>query len=174
MGRRGPPKKPLALIEMEGNPGHHGQARLNPNQPRPVVGLPDPPDWLYPEARQEWYRLGEQLVALGVMTTVDYMGFAVLCQAYGRWARAEYDIKHEPEFSPGSRGNITLNPRYQVIRMCVDDIKKMLGQFGLTPASRNEIASAGNDPEEKETWSLFERTRATTQRRKKPDGEDSE
>ena len=96
------------------------------------------------------------------------MAFAVLCQAYGRWARAEWDLKNESDLSPGSRGNITLNPRYQIIRQCTDDIKRMLGQFGLTPATRNDIAVAAGSKEEKDSWSLFERTRAKTQKREKP------
>ena len=152
---------------MEGNAGHRAKEKLH-DKINPDVGLPAPPDWLLPEAVTEWYRLGETLVEMGVMTVVDYMGFAILCQAYGRWARTEWDLKQETDLIPGSKDNLTLNPRYQLIRQSVDDIKRMLGQFGLTPATRNEIALAGNDKEEKETWSLFERTRASTQKRRRP------
>lgn len=169
MGKRGPAKKPQALIEFEGNRGHRSKQHMQAGSAKAPVGLPAPPDWLYPEAVTEWYNLGDHLTRMGVVTVVDWMAFAVLCQAFGRWARAEWDLKDQPQIVPGSKGNLTLNPQYQIIRQAVDDIKRMLPQFGLTPASRYDVAIAGEDPEEKEKWSLFERTRAGTQRRQKPD-----
>jgi phage terminase small subunit len=51
----GPKPKPTELKIIEGNPG---KRPLNKNEPRPPRLSPQCPNWLLPEAKKEWKRLG--------------------------------------------------------------------------------------------------------------------
>jgi phage terminase small subunit len=46
--------------------------------------LPEAPGFLNGYARDEWYRVGEELLRLGLLTVADTQPFAAYCAAYGR------------------------------------------------------------------------------------------
>lgn len=74
--------KPTAVKKLEGNPG---KRKLNTKEPIPAKGMPTCPDWLMPEAKEEWERLAELMNQMGVLTEVDMVAFAAYCQSYARW-----------------------------------------------------------------------------------------
>lgn len=51
MAQRGRKPKPIAIKELEGNPG---KRPLNDAEPKPVRKAPPCPKWLEPEAKKEW------------------------------------------------------------------------------------------------------------------------
>ena len=65
--------KPTALKKLEGNPG---KRKLNKKEPIPGKEMPDCPQWLLPDAKDEWVRLCEKLNQIGELTEVDRTAFA--------------------------------------------------------------------------------------------------
>ena len=88
MATRGRKPLPTALKVLEGDRGK-GRRPLNTDEPMPPQVNVECPDWLMPEAQQEWQRLAPSLIAMGVLTEHDLEAFAGYCQAYARWREAE-------------------------------------------------------------------------------------
>ena len=67
MATRGRKPLPTALKVLEGDRGK-GRRPLNTDEPTPPQVNVECPDWLMPEAQQEWQRLAPSLIAMGVLT----------------------------------------------------------------------------------------------------------
>ena len=78
--------KPTAVKKLEGNPG---KRKLNTKEPVPAKGMPACPNWLLPEAKNEWERLADLMNQMGVLAEVDMAAFAAYCQSYARWKEAQ-------------------------------------------------------------------------------------
>ena len=136
MAFSGPPPKPTALKELEGNPGKRA---LNEHEPRPARKAPACPKFLEPEAKREWRRLAKEMETLGILTEEDRASFAAYCQAYARWKEAEEFIsKHGPIVKTPS-GYWQQIPQVSIAQTYMKIMNKLAEQFGLTPASRSRI-----------------------------------
>ena len=83
MGKRGPRKEPTALKLLKGNPGGR---KLNTDEPQPEPAKADDlicPAWVCDEGKVAWTHFAPKAERLGLLTEVDVMKFALLCQAYG-------------------------------------------------------------------------------------------
>src|SRR6187402_1731067 len=78
MGLRGPAPKPSGLRVLEGNPARRP---LPTNEPRPLPGEPDMPDYLDVDARKEWKHFVKILLEMRVLTKADGTALGNLCQA---------------------------------------------------------------------------------------------
>lgn len=129
------PRKPTALKIAEGNPGHQ---RLNHNEPTPQVGLPDAPEHLSPGARHAWREIGPALARNKVMTEMDTVALALLCETYSAWrvcvGKAQ---QHGPVVK--QNGVLTANPYLSRADKEADRLMKMLSAFGMDPASRSRL-----------------------------------
>lgn len=123
MARRGPKTKPTSLKLVTGTARAD---RLNPDEIKPGIAKPEPPEHLTEAARKEWDRVAYELHALGVLTNLDRGALGAYCQAYGRWhmaeaalARmAEKDSTMEGLIVRTKSGNIIQNPRHCVQPDC--------------------------------------------------------
>ena len=138
MAQRGRKPKPTAIKELEGNPG---KRQLNINEPKPDKKAPECPDWLEDDAKQEWYRLSEQMERLGILTEVDMAAFAGYCQSYARWKAAEQFISKNGAIVKSPSGYWQQVPQVSIAQQYLKDMQKFCEQFGLTPASRSRIVS---------------------------------
>jgi len=77
MPRGGHNKKSARLHLVQGTlRADHGSG--NHPQPRPIIA--SPPKGLDPRARSMWRRLAPILVRAGLLTELDLMAFAILCE----------------------------------------------------------------------------------------------
>lgn len=136
MGRRGPPPKPTALRILEGNPS---KRPLNPNEPKPPVGIPDCPGHLDQFAKAEWKRIAPILDRLGLLTIVDGAALAAYCQTYSRWAKAEREIKKHGIVMETENGTVR-RPEVSIAREALHQMRAFAMEFGLTPASRSRVS----------------------------------
>ena len=131
--------KPTAVKKLEGNPG---KRKLNTKEPMPGKGIPDCPDWLLPDAKEEWNRLCDKLNQMGVLTEVDRSAFAAYCQSYARWKEAHAHINMEGATYESDKGMQRPNPW---VAICNTEQRLMLqaaSEFGLTPSARSRIMAA--------------------------------
>lgn len=145
MGKRGPAGKPTALKEMAGNPGKRA---MNRREPRPRVMLPAAPRHLNDEARREWRRMGRELLALGVLTSVDRAALAAYCVAYSRWVEAEGQVTKLGTIVKTAAGNLIQNPYLAVANRAMEQMCRLAGEFGMTPSSRSRVQAQAptNEP----------------------------
>lgn len=143
MGRRGPPPKPTALKLVAGNPG---KKPLPKNEAKPKIELPTQPRHLSAAAREEWDRLAPVLMRLGLLTRLDRAAFAAYCQAWGRYVEAEEMLSKASALAFTASGYPIINPWATISKQAVEQMTRLLGEFGLTPAARTRINTGYQEP----------------------------
>lgn len=129
MSPAGRPRKPTPLKVLEGNPGKRPLPK-NEIEP-PATSGAQPPAWLRSRAALEaWHDLVPKLEKLRLLTELDIPALAMLCQVYAKVQRGG-----------------TAEDRRQ--------LKMLLGEFGMTPATRSKVAAAeAQQPES--TWAKLD------------------
>ncbi len=144
----GPPPTPTVIKLLRGNPGRR---RINRHEPMPACGeaVPEPPDFLAPDARDEWWRVAPELWHLGVLTVLDVNLFGAYCQSYARWRLAEEALQRMVDRDPVMNGFIirrkdgeaAKNPLVKAARDAARDMIMFAGQFGIGAAARARISA---------------------------------
>jgi P27 family predicted phage terminase small subunit len=136
--------KPTHLKLVTGNPGKRalpqGEAKVAPS-------LPDPPQHLSGDAREEWERVSVALFNAGLLSAIDRTALAAYCQAYGRWAQAERGIALMAQtdkvtgglLARTTNGNAIQNPLVGVANKAMQDMVRYAAEFGMTPSARSRI-----------------------------------
>ena len=140
--------KPTAVKKLEGNPG---KRKLNKKEPVPAKGIPDCPDWLLPEAKQEWNRLAALMEQMGVLTEVDRAAFAAYCQSYARWKEAQEHIDRDGSTFETDKGYQQQTPWVGIANTQQKLMLQAAAEFGLTPSARSRIVAGntkGKEPED--------------------------
>jgi len=142
------PRVPTELKLLRGNPG---KERIHPEvRPLRPRELPDPPEFLTREAKDEWWRIADELHRLGILTVVDLNPLAAYCQAFGRWSIAETALARMAENDAltsalmirNTAGGPQQNPLVKIATNAARDMVRYASEFGLTPVARARIASA--------------------------------
>ncbi len=141
-GRR---PKPTALKLIEGNRGHRALPARE-FTPREIV--PPCPDWLMPEAKEEWARVVPELTRIpGLLTIVDMQAVAGYCQSYARWMDREQKITvmgevYQTTFtSPSGETQTVLkaNPLVMMARQDKEAMRRFATELGFSPSARGRI-----------------------------------
>jgi len=144
---RGRKPKPTVLKLVTANPG---KRPLNTNEPIPVSGRLNAPEFLIPDARAEWDRVAEDLVASGLITVADLGALAVYCTAFGRLVQAERILATDAKANPENEGltietasgNVIMNPRLGIRNKAAADLMKAAAELGMTPSARSRVQAA--------------------------------
>ena len=155
---RGRRPLPTSIKELTGNPG---KRPLNLDEPQPPKIIPKCPKHLDENARKEWRRISLELhrlttatsanpalvggPGLNLLTIVDRAALAAYCQAWGRWVEAEANIQRFGAVIKTPKGLPLVNPYLRIAERAIDQMRKFLVEFGMTPSSRSRIK--GSDPE---------------------------
>lgn len=132
---------------MAGNPGK----RALPDEPKLARVLPRCPEHLSAEAKREWRRVARELYEVGLLTRVDRAALAAYCQVWARWVEAERKVQELGAVITKQNGNLVQNPWLSVANRALEEMRKFLVEFGMTPSSRARVR-----PAEAETISLAE------------------
>lgn len=117
----------------------------NPSQePEPsiVQEPPKPPSGLNRWARREWKRLAAELAEQGLLTIVDLAALEIACVAFGAHRECQDAIRKAgglAKYLSEEGANSHTRPLFSAMRHAWSTYKAYLGEFGLTPASRNRI-----------------------------------
>lgn len=131
----GPPKKPVELKLLQGNPGEH---RL----PKREVELPDAgsvPPLLAGRGREEWDRIAPLLKTLGLLKTIDRESLICLCQAIHDHDWAVRTLRKEGRIMRAGNGRRAVHPAHLIQRQAAATIHRFSVEFGMTPAARAGI-----------------------------------
>jgi P27 family predicted phage terminase small subunit len=149
---RGPKPTPTHLRLLRGNPS---KRPIRP-EPEPEIphDMPEPPPFLGAYGLDEWWTTGPELHRLGLLTALDLQPFAAYCQAFHHFRSATERLNEMAATDPvmaalivkTRNGGVVQNPLVLTARQCANDMVSYASHFGLTPAARARIASAGFDP----------------------------
>lgn len=135
----GRPRKPSAVREAEGNPGHRA-IRVEPT----FTGTPKCPTWLSTEAKKEWKRITGVLADLDLLRAVDTAVLASYCVAFARWQQAEQQVATEGTVLriTGSTGQekIVKHPALLVSDQSQKQMFRACSLLGFSPADRTRVA----------------------------------
>ena len=146
----GPPKTTTHLRLVKGNPSKRA---INKNEPKPPSGVPPIPKHFDKRGKYWFKRMGEELDAVGVMSTLDAKALELLVEAYTEY-RHHCEVLDEEGYTyqTGSATGEKIVKAHPAAAMKADAwkrIRAMLSEFGMTPASRSKVeikAPAGEDP----------------------------
>ena len=134
MAGRKPLPTHLKLVKGTARPG-----RLNKNEPKPSVVVPEPPEHLDERAKVKFTVMANMLARHGVMTELDVGAIARYAVVWCRWIDAEAEIKKRGPVVKTSGDNIIQNPFLAVANKCLLQMAQIESEFGLTPSSRSRI-----------------------------------
>jgi P27 family predicted phage terminase small subunit len=135
MAKRGRKPIPLALRIAR------GLEDKDTNYAEPFVppGDPIPPDTLDEIGLKEWKRILPTIKAMGILTLADGDALALYCRAYSRWKQALSNLDDEGMTIIGPRLGLIENPSLRIAERAEDAMRRILLEFGLTPASRQRV-----------------------------------
>lgn len=148
----GPPPKPTTLKILQGNPG---KRKLNKKEPKPKNEIPTCPSHLCPEGKKEWKRMVKELAVLGLITKIDRAALAAYCTCWAKYVEASLGIRETGYLVESKTGVLRSNPLVTVQNKAIEQMKALLIEFGMTPASRSRIALNNEDTDDDDPWDKF-------------------
>jgi P27 family predicted phage terminase small subunit len=136
MGKRGPPKTPLALLQSRGS--WLANERSECEMPE---GLPSAPDWLTEGARAHWFRLIPLLSTAGILRQTDGNSLARYCMQLDRWIECEKFIQDHGMVLETEKGLVNY-PHVATSLRLSELLTKAEDRFGLNPSSRSSVGGA--------------------------------
>lgn len=103
---------------------------------RPLDAVaPDCPDWLEPDAVEEWGRVVPDLEKSGSLCSLDLGILASYCQTFARWRQCERELSQAGGMLLGAR----INPAAKHAENLCKLLRSLAAELGLTPASRGRL-----------------------------------
>jgi P27 family predicted phage terminase small subunit len=136
MGERGPAPKPTAIKRAEGvRPD-----RINEAEPpaRPLMRVPEAPEYLDETGREVWERVAPDLVGAGILTSLDLEMFGLLCQSISAARRAD-ELLRRSLVVKGRQDGVVTNPAWRIFRDATNLVRVLSREFGLTPSARSGL-----------------------------------
>lgn len=142
--RNGRRPLPTALKIAEGN---RSKTKLEPEKEPQFATSTNRPPYLTGEAAAEWDRVYGFLTEQKILTVADETALAFYCTLFSRWRQNEKQLELEQLAIETEKGTIYQNPLVGISNTLMEHMRKILIEFGMTPASRAKLASGkDNDP----------------------------
>ena len=104
-----------------------------------LTGVPKAPDHLSDDERAEWRRVAKLLKDAGLLDSLDKTLLAAYCTVYARWVEAETLVKKHGLVIKAPNNMPMQSPYLSVANHAVKQMMTMLGEMGMTPASRSRM-----------------------------------
>jgi len=141
--------KPTALKVIQGT---YRPDRANPNEPKPRVVIPPCPKFLQGDARKQYRKTAKKLARIGLITELDDMALAMLCQGWAEYLEATEQVKKSGLLVKSPNGFPVLNPYLIAANQALKKVRSLLAEFGMTPGSRSRIQAAATSDESDDEW----------------------
>jgi P27 family predicted phage terminase small subunit len=115
------------------------KGRTNVHEPALPVEIPRCPPHLSAEAKREWKRVSLDLAGCGLLTRIDRAALALYCEAWGRWVEAEQSLRQYGVMIKSPSGFPMQSPYLAIANKAMEQMRAMLGEFGMSPSSRTRV-----------------------------------
>lgn len=134
-----PAPRPRNLKLIEGrSPGRDSGGRPVPQTPGFVRLPPEPPPFLWGDAREEWDRVVPELQRLELTKPVDAAALTAYCLTWQRLCQAQRLIDDEGLLHENSQGR-TRHPAVVIIEAASKELRAWAAEFGLTPSAEQRV-----------------------------------
>nr|WP_310615839.1 phage terminase small subunit P27 family [Pantoea cypripedii] len=142
----GPSKTPSHLQLVRGNPSKRA---INKNEPKPPSGVPPTPKHFTKQGKYWFKRMADELDAIGVITLLDGKALELLVEVYTEY-RHHCEVLDQEGYTykvETMTGDVLIkaHPSAGMKSDAWKRIRAMLGEFGMTPATRSKINTGGAD-----------------------------
>jgi len=144
---RGPKPTPTKVLEMRGS--WRAKHRRKKGEFSPEPGLPDCPEWLAGEARELFQALASDLNKHGIITKLDGLTLAHMCEAHCVFLKERARVLREGTVLRSKSGYSYQNPRCAVMNKAQAAFMAGVQRFGLSPADRVRLPSPAEPKEPK-------------------------
>jgi len=137
------PRKPTALHELQGTKRSDRHSAL---EPQPQKGLPDRPSWVDadPVTAELFDAATRYINDMNISTQVDGIAIGLLADQLGLYIELRQCIREDGTIVEleGSKGQTkrVANPAIPQLNQTLGNIHKLLREYGLTAASRGNVA----------------------------------
>ncbi|MDR0497345.1 MAG: P27 family phage terminase small subunit, partial [Treponema sp.] len=123
---------------------------LKPDFCPPLEKMPPAPPWLGKAGQELWDKLGKQLVSSGVITNIDLTAFLMLAETADsvEAIKALMTNNGKETLAKGVKDDPAL---FRAYKYHLDFKKKLLTEFGVTPASHNRVQPSPSRQEDEDT-----------------------
>ncbi len=119
--------------------------------PNALTAVPDPPETLEADGREEWHRAADDLVQRGGLTPGALATLHHYCLAVARARAMEREIARlDSPFVQSDRSAPRMHPAYREMDNAVATARQLAGELCLTPAGRAKLKTA--PPDEADGW----------------------
>jgi P27 family predicted phage terminase small subunit len=153
--KRGAKPLPTNIKRLHGTLRKH---RLRGDEPQTRSEIPTCPRELSPAAKHEWRRIAPELAQLGLLARIDRAALALYCDAWGRWSEAQQALQKYGVVVKSPNGFPMQSPYLAIANKALEQMRLLLGEFGMSPSSRTRVSAMPQDVEDE--FSEFERSRA--------------
>ncbi len=115
------------------------KGRTNAYEPALPVEIPRCPGHLSAEAKREWKRISVDLAGCGLLTRIDRAALALYCEAWGRWVEAQQALRIYGVMIKAPSGFPMQSPYLAIANKAFEQMRTMLGEFGMSPSSRTRV-----------------------------------
>jgi P27 family predicted phage terminase small subunit len=124
-------KKPVEQHILQGTyrQDRHGKCGL-------TIEIPKCPKGMAPRARTHWRRLAKLLNQAGIISHIDGLSLRLLAESIDLYLTATEKLAAHGLIAKTTNGNIIQSPFLPIRNRAWEQIVKLAGQFGLTPADR--------------------------------------
>lgn len=105
---------------------------------------PAAPDWLSPEAAEEWDRVIPELSRLDLVKEQDRAALAAYCEAWATFVEATRVVQEEGLVIEARQGKLA-HPCVAIARNAGREMRSWAAHFGLTPSTEQALARGGGD-----------------------------
>lgn len=135
---------PVNVHLLRGNPSKKSASELSASSQASAVqvSLPPCPMFLTPDAKSEWKRIAKDLLALGMVSSLDRAELAVYCQAWADWKYARQkiaDMQDRGYVEPTPSGYKQMSAWMQVANRAEERMRTAGGAFGFSPSARSKL-----------------------------------
>ncbi len=147
---RGRPPKPTTLHFLNGDPS---KTRRYRTEPPTLDGRPEAPEYLDDMAKKEWEAITTILADMNLLSRADRAALELYCGAYSRYRRAQEQVAKFGEviLSPNKKFPMP-SPYATAMNSAFEQMRKMLIEFGLTPASRARMSLPVQEKKSGSKW----------------------
>lgn len=145
-----PKARPATLKLINGRGEGRDSGGREVKKPPGFVRLPpEPPDFLYGDAREEWDRVVPELQRLQLTKPVDRAALTAYCLAWQRLCQAQAAIDNNGMglLHENSQG-VTRHPAVAIAEAASKELRAWCGEFGFTPSAEGRLNTPEGELEE--------------------------